>query len=110
MSDQPVGPTKCAECGGSGGVDSGGVYPWGEAIFVGCPSCAKQKPVEPQLKPCPFCGGPARLKTDEVWFFGTTFSHDVKCGLCGCSVGVNYTDTPEQAVSRWNTRAGDKTQ
>lgn len=29
----------CGTCDGSGSVDSGGVMPWGEAIFVACPEC-----------------------------------------------------------------------
>lgn len=35
----------CEECGGSGGVDSGGVTPWGAPIEV----------------PCSVCGGKGRI-------------------------------------------------
>jgi DNA repair exonuclease SbcCD ATPase subunit len=30
----------CQECGGKGGVDSGGVTPWGSSIDIPCPSCS----------------------------------------------------------------------
>jgi hypothetical protein len=29
----------CHECGGEGGMDSGGVAPWGASIAIPCPSC-----------------------------------------------------------------------
>lgn len=34
---QPEG--LCGTCGGLGGVDSGGVTPWGDGIMVPCPAC-----------------------------------------------------------------------
>lgn len=33
----------CPECGGIGGVDSGGSTPWGSPIWLPCPSCSSQK-------------------------------------------------------------------
>lgn len=30
----------CQECGGAGGVDSGGETPWGAPIMLPCPSCS----------------------------------------------------------------------
>ena len=35
-------PEPCHECGGTGGVDSGGVTPWGSPISLPCPSCSKE--------------------------------------------------------------------
>ena len=35
----------CHECGGTGGVDSGGVTPWGSAITLPCPSCSQNDEV-----------------------------------------------------------------
>ena len=32
---------QCQECGGEGGVDSGGMTPWGSGIMIPCPSCSK---------------------------------------------------------------------
>ena len=40
--DKRMTPT-CPDCGGSGLRDSGGVYPWGEAILVPC-DCAPMTP------------------------------------------------------------------
>jgi len=40
---------RCEVCGGDGAVDSGGVQPWGEAIFVKCGHCngtGKEPPPE----------------------------------------------------------------
>lgn len=34
---------SCRECGGEGGVDSGGVTPWGSAIMIPCPSCSNHE-------------------------------------------------------------------
>lgn len=31
---------ECPQCGGTGGVDSGGVTPWGSGIDIPCPSCS----------------------------------------------------------------------
>lgn len=33
---------SCPTCGGEGGVDSGGVTPWGAGINIPCPSCSKK--------------------------------------------------------------------
>jgi len=30
----------CPTCGGEGGLDSGGVTPWGSPISIPCPSCS----------------------------------------------------------------------
>lgn len=33
----------CPECGGKGGIDSGGVTPWGSGIMIPCPSCSNKQ-------------------------------------------------------------------
>ena len=35
-------PTPCGQCGGAGGVDSGGVTPHGTGIDIPCPSCVDE--------------------------------------------------------------------
>lgn len=35
-------PNDCPYCGGEGGVDSGGITPWGAPIFIPCPSCSQK--------------------------------------------------------------------
>lgn len=61
-----------------------------------------------KLKPCPFCGGKARLlsemrfgKQKKVWF--------VVCGGIGCGVMPETidADTPQEAAELWNRRAGE---
>lgn len=37
----------CHECGGTGGVHSGGVTPWGSAITLPCPSCSPNNQAHP---------------------------------------------------------------
>lgn len=63
---------------------------------------------EIKLKPCPFCGGKARLlsemrfgKQKKVWF--------VACGGLGCGVMPETidADTPQEAAEIWNRRAGE---
>ncbi len=50
-----------------------------------------------ELKPCPFCGGPAELiKTARGNFF-------VQCACC-CN-GTLYYRTEKDAVQHWNRRA-----
>ncbi|WP_236225751.1 hypothetical protein [Pseudomonas pseudonitroreducens] len=34
--DRPGIPANCPQCGGSGEVDSGGTYPWGEPALIPC--------------------------------------------------------------------------
>lgn len=54
-----------------------------------------------ELKPCPFCGGEARIQTFH-------FRYRVGCGTTGCIAGrINRAfDTPEEAAAAWNRRAG----
>ena len=48
------------------------------------------------LKPCPFCGGKARLKSSHGF-------NNVSCGNCGAEYPVSF-DTRKEAAAAWNTR------
>ena len=58
-----------------------------------------------ELKPCPFCGGKARL--------GTQYMADghryraVECGKCGATTPGNYSDEGDQSMWDWSVRADD---
>jgi len=60
-----------------------------------------------ELKPCPFCGGRAVMKTGAVRFHVVT--HYVRCEKCGSTQwSGKYKRTKEEAISVWNTRHGDQ--
>ena len=74
--------------------------------------------INKELLPCPFCGGAAYIKKQEIW--GRDF-YLVKCVKCHCrsnSVGVGLelctgiTVTEQQAAEgaalRWNNRTYSK--
>jgi Lar family restriction alleviation protein len=53
-----------------------------------------------ELKPCPFCGGEARMYTRNNAFGGT-----VGCvNIAKCGVRTLWMETPEQAIAAWNQR------
>ena len=49
-----------------------------------------------KLKPCPFCGGEAKVKR----FFGCAY---ITVGCKECNVQINR-DTKKQAIDAWNKR------
>lgn len=51
---------------------------------------------ENNLKPCPFCGGKARLKSSHGF-------NNVSCGNCGAEYPVSF-DTRKEAAAAWNNR------
>ena len=57
----------------------------------------------PELKPCPFCGGEAVL--DDEWIA----QYSVFCENNACRYGRNGTrriyDTRDEAIAAWNRRA-----
>ena len=60
-----------------------------------------------ELKPCPFCGGKAYIKTihsktNKMFKKLTNTYYYVKCFTCGCSTEVK--DTGIEAETKWNTR------
>lgn len=60
-----------------------------------------------RLKPCPFCGRPAKLlQTERQTVRGTTIAGwFVICGNARCSCRTLEFLTPERAVKTWNRRA-----
>lgn len=53
-----------------------------------------------ELKPCPFCGGKARVKCsikEDLW--------GVACYKCECCTKVFFSE--EEAVEAWNRRVND---
>ena len=49
------------------------------------------------IKPCPFCGKPARLRgSDDFWY--------VECADINCMATVAGQNTAEEAVECWNRR------
>ena len=63
---------------------------------------------EIKLKPCPFCGGEAKLLEDE---FGRTSGWwYASCSNLGCGIIARTADrpTPQEAAKLWNRRAGER--
>ena len=53
---------------------------------------------EVELKPCPFCGGKAKVSKSDIDHFV------VNCTKCPCSVGRYWFWKMEDAINMWNTR------
>ena len=54
-----------------------------------------------ELKPCPFCGGEARIMLEEEDRPDDSF-HNVYCTICGAQFWVK---SKTEAVAKWNRRA-----
>ena len=59
-----------------------------------------------RLKPCPFCGGKAKV---QEYKFPRTTTEDmtiyyVYCTSKDCKAFVSYFKTKDEAVEAWNTR------
>ena len=57
-----------------------------------------------ELKPCPFCGGKARIMLEEEDLPDTSF-HNVYCTVCGAQFWVK---SKSEAIEAWNRREGEK--
>lgn len=58
-----------------------------------------------ELKPCPFCGGEARMHASH---HGDTHYYQVECGNeydCGAWPAVRVCHTEAEAIAAWNARA-----
>lgn len=57
-----------------------------------------------ELKPCPFCGGEAKVITGSCWLW----QHAVECKDCGANTGYKSGISPSvaknKAVEAWNRR------
>ncbi len=67
-----------------------------------------------KLKPCPFCGGEARMKYGKYNLLGAYGNEaterrwaGVYCIKCGISQPIRRNPTKEQAILYWNMRGGD---
>lgn len=64
------------------------------------------KTMTDELKPCPFCGGDAKIKCGEIVnrYNTAVYRHyHVECMSCG--VDTRYFDTEADAIEAWNLRA-----
>lgn len=68
-----------------------------------------------ELKPCPFCGGEAKLKKGFPWQQDKKQAVAlVQCTKCGCRTPVNRqcayqarADVYEYVIKTWNRREGE---
>lgn len=62
---------------------------------------------KPKLKPCPFCGGEAKLskQTTITWFLKFN-SYYVRCETCGASSRKSdeIGEEKDKAIEAWNRR------
>ena len=109
----------CPECKGTGQLDSGGTYPWGERIMLACdcdappraeaddPSGIVQQMTEGGggLAPCPFCGGTASVYGPVGWYRQYGITHSCRVFYGGSGDFTLGAKTKEQAITDWNRRA-----
>lgn len=65
------------------------------------------------LKPCPFCGGPAEIETRKVYDYDNNYQYTIKCKYCDaspktCTVDDIYfkkENAIKMIVKAWNTRS-----
>jgi Lar family restriction alleviation protein len=67
---------------------------------------------EPDLKPCPFCGGEKHTICRTDYDYDNKDAYAVSCRYHNChgsifSLGYGYFATKDEAIAAWNTRAID---
>lgn len=61
--------------------------------------------MENELKPCPHCGGKAKVGCEKYW--QPRVSRRIICAKCYSSSG--WYSTEEEAIEAWNRRCNDGT-
>ena len=62
--------------------------------------------MQKELKPCPFCGGNARMSCDTEATRdsqGRLWAYTIVCDSCCATSGLTYTS--DRAIEAWNRRA-----
>lgn len=59
--------------------------------------------MEDRLKPCPFCGGEARIRDLSIKIPYDGIAHFVDCCQCDVRSGISF-DGEQGAIEAWNTR------
>lgn len=60
-----------------------------------------------ELKPCPFCGGEAKILIHTFHALPLPSNVQVGCTKCGCRTDPWY-GTKREAIDAWNTRTGEQ--
>lgn len=62
---------------------------------------------EPEILPCPFCGGPGELKEWRLPDRDDPIPFEIKCtnGKCRMGIATPWSKTFEDALEIWNRRA-----
>lgn len=59
------------------------------------------------LKPCPFCGGEAKIADEHQWISGVNnggISKYIYCLKCNCRTSSFYWDDRKTMIRTWNKR------
>ena len=61
----------------------------------------------PELKPCPFCGGEAKLQ--DTTYGNNISAYVVRCKNIDCDIrpATSYFRLKKEAIERWNRRSED---
>lgn len=66
---------------------------------------AYEKEMASELKPCPFCGGKARVLVEENYYDRPgEYYHNIYCIGCGAQM---FVASRSEAVSKWNRRQNE---